>query len=266
MALPAQPLSRAEQTVSCAPVLLLHGQPGGAADWDGVVTRLGGRAATVAIDRPGWDGATPAGDLAGNARAALTALDARGIERALVVGHSFGGAIAAWLAAVHPERVTALVLAAPAANLASLYAVDRWLAAPVVGEIAGGVTLAGAGLILTVPGVRRRLARLTGLNEGYLAAVRQAALRRGAWRSFATEQRALVRDLPALDARLASITAPTTIVAGAEDRVVPRRAAQALAQQIPGAHLVVSEHAGHLLPQHDPQLIADAIVAALDRA
>jgi len=92
--------------------LLLHGQPGGAADWDGVRSALDGRATALAIDRPGWDGETRAQDLAGNARAALAALDAHGIERAVVVGHSLGAAIAAWLAVHHGERVSALVLAA----------------------------------------------------------------------------------------------------------------------------------------------------------
>jgi pimeloyl-ACP methyl ester carboxylesterase len=62
--------------------LLLHGQPGGAADWDGVLAALDGRARAVAINRPGWDGRTRAQDLAGNARAALAVLDARGVKRA----------------------------------------------------------------------------------------------------------------------------------------------------------------------------------------
>jgi pimeloyl-ACP methyl ester carboxylesterase len=244
-------------------VLLLHGQPGSAADWDGVVRGLGERARTVAIDRPGWDGVHPASDLEGNARAALAALDARRIPEALVVGHSLGGAIAAWLAAVHPERVTALVLAAPAANLASLYPVDRWLAAPVAGEIAGSVAMAGVGLALAVPWLRRRVSAGTGIDESYLVGVREAALSPGAWRAYAREQRTLVHDLPKLELRLGTITAPTTIVAGAGDRIVPARAARELAGQIPGAHLLVSEHAGHLLPQRDPQLLADAILAAL---
>lgn len=246
-------------------VLLLHGQPGGRGDWDGVAAHLADRATPIAVDRPGWDGATPARDLDGNARCAVAQLDARGIEQAVVVGHSFGGAIAAWLAATRPERVAALVLAAPAANLASLDALDRWLAAPLVGELAGGMTMAGAGLLLSLPGLRRRIAQVTGLDPVYLAAARQAALRPTAWRSFATEQRALVRDLPELEARLAQITAPTTILAGAEDRIVPARAARALARQIPGARLIVSDHAGHLLPQHDPQLIADVVLEAVER-
>ncbi len=244
-------------------VLLLHGQPGSAADWEGVVQRLGARADAIAIDRPGWDGVRPAGDLEGNARAALAALDARGVRAAVVVGHSLGAAIAAWLAATHPDRVTALVLAAPAANLASLYPADRWLAAPVIGEITGSVAMAGVGLVLTVPGLRRRVSEATGIAESYLSGVGRAALRPGAWLSYAREQRTLLRELPQLELRLGSIAAPTTIIAGGGDRIVPMRAARELSGQIPGARLIVAEHAGHLLPQRDPQLLADAILAAL---
>src|SRR5436305_10189633 len=102
------------------PVLLLHGQPGRAQDWDAVRSAVAGRAHCVAINRPGWDRETRPVDLAANAEAALTALDAAGLKQVTVVGHSLGGAVAAWLAAEHPERVGALVLAAPSANRASL--------------------------------------------------------------------------------------------------------------------------------------------------
>jgi pimeloyl-ACP methyl ester carboxylesterase len=244
-------------------VLLLHGQPGGAADWDGVVARLSGDAAPIALDRPGWDGIRRAVDLAGNARAALAALDERGATRAIVVGHSLGAAIAAWLAAGHPDRVSGLVLAAPAANVASLYPIDRWLAAPVAGELASAAMMGGLGLALSLASARRRIAARTGLDERYLLTARRAVLRPGAWRAYASEQRTLVRDLPQLELRLHRITAPTTILAGAGDRVVPPRAARRLAGQIGGARLHVSKHAGHLLPQCDPELVADAIRAAL---
>ncbi len=247
-------------------VLLLHGQPGSAADWDGVAQRLGARATPIAINRPGWDGVHRAADLEGNARAALAALDARQIPAAVVVGHSLGGAIAAWLAATRPERVTALVLAAPAANQAALYPIDRWLAAPLIGEIASGVAMAGVGLGLTIPWLRRRISAGTGIAESYLVGVGQAALRPGAWRAYASEQRTFVRELPDLERRLGSITAPTMIVAGAHDRVVPLHAASVLSEQIRGARLVVSDRAGHLLPQRDPQLLADAILLTLGAA
>lgn len=244
-------------------VLLLHGQPGSGADWDGVVHRLGARAAAIAINRPGWDGVRPAADLEGNARAALAALDARGLPRAVIVGHSLGGTIAAWLAATHPERVTALVLAAPAANQAALYPLDRWLAAPVAGEITSAAAMAGVGLALTVPWLRQRVSAGTGIAESYLVGVGRAALRLSAWRAYTSEQRTLVRELPRLEQRLGSITAPTTIVAGVRDRIVPLHATTKLSEQIPGARLIVSDRSGHLLPQRDPQLLADVILAAL---
>src|SRR5437764_9172035 len=139
-------------------ILLLHGQPGAASDWDPVRAAIGDRAQTIAIDRPGWDGGRPSSDLPGNAQAALAALDASGAERALVVGHSFGGTVAAWLAAAHGERVRALVLVAPSANAESLQWLDRVLAAPAVGYLASAAVLAGSGAALAARPLRARLA------------------------------------------------------------------------------------------------------------
>jgi pimeloyl-ACP methyl ester carboxylesterase len=243
-------------------VLLLHGQPGTHADWDGVVARLDGRADVIALDRPGWDG-TPPTDLAGNARAAMAALDARSAQRAVVAGHSLGAAVAAWLAATQPDRVTALVLAAPAANTAALYRLDRWLAAPVAGEVAAAATLGGLGAALAVGPLRRRLATVTHLHDAYLQAAGQAARRPGAWRAYASEQKTLVRELPELERRLAHIVAPTTVIAGGGDRIVPAAATCHLSRQIAGARLQVSPGTGHLIPQRDPDRVADAILAAL---
>lgn len=244
-------------------VLLLHGQPGGADDWRHVVTGLSGHADVVALDRPGWDGVTRPRDIAGNAGAALAALDLRGTERAVMVGHSLGAAVAAWVAATRPDRVTGLVLAAPAANLAALYALDRWLAAPVAGDLAAATVLGGLGLALALAPVRRRIAATSRLDEDYLRAAGRAVRRPSAWRAYAAEQRALVRDLPELERRLDWITAPTTIIAGAHDRVVPERATDRLSRQIPGARLRHSVSAGHLIPQRDPAVVVAAILTAL---
>ena len=71
----------------------------------------------------------------------------------------------------------------------------------------------------------------------------------------------LVRDLPALGARLGDISVPTTIVAGTGDHVVPIAAARRLAGQIPGAELVELEHAGHLLHVQQAGRLADVIAA-----
>lgn len=243
-------------------VLLLHGQPGSADDWSGVRAAIGTRARTIAIDRPGWNGHGSAADLAGNARAALAALAAEGVERATVVGHSLGGAIAAWLAAEHPERVRSLVLAAPSANRASLNRLDRLLAAPLLGPVITATGLAGAGAALRAEPVRRRVSAALGLDEDYLRKAGDVLLRPATWRVFGYEQRMLVRELPALERRLAAISAPTTVVSGTADRIVTPSSARRLAAEIRDGQLVQLAGATHLLPQQRPAELAAIIVRA----
>jgi pimeloyl-ACP methyl ester carboxylesterase len=245
-------------------VVLLHGQPGSARDWDRVVAALEGGVQPIAVDRPGWDGRSPARDLPGNAQAVFDLLDTRGIERATLVGHSLGAAVAVWAALEHPERVAALVLAAPAANRASLATLDRWLALPVAGSLASAVSMTGLGLALSASPVRRRLVRGVQLDEAYLEASARILLSGWGRRAFTTEQRSLVRDLPVLEGRLSAVRAPTWIVTGAEDRIVSPGAARRLADQIPGARLVQLGNAGHLLPQLHAQRLVDAVMLALD--
>jgi pimeloyl-ACP methyl ester carboxylesterase len=246
--------------VSNDPVLLLHGQPGAAADWEPLRGALGDDVRTVAIDRPGWDRRTGVTDLAGNAAAACAALDRAQFTRATVVGHSLGAAVAAWLACTQPERVGRLVLIAPAANTDSLGTVDYLLAAPVVGWLASVGAMAGVGLVLGARPLRRWVAEATALDDRYLRAAGRVLLTPAGWRAFVREQRFLVRDLPALERRLGGITAPTTIVAGTGDHVVPVAATRRLADQIPGAELVMVEHAGHLLHVQHANRLAEIIV------
>jgi len=241
-------------------VLLLHGQPGAAADWNRLIGSFSARGPSViAIERPGWDGRSAVTDLAGNARAALAALDRAGVTGATVVGHSLGAAVAAWLAASAPERVSRLVLVSPAANLDSLSAMDYLLAAPLVGWLASVGAMAGGGLVLGPGPLRRWVAEATALDDRYLRAAGRMLLTPRAWRAFVREQRFLVRDLPALERRLSEISVPTTIVAGTGDRVVPIAAARRLATQIRGAELVEIEHAGHLLHVQQASRLAEVI-------
>ena len=244
------------------PVLLLHGQPGAAADWGPVRAALGEAAHVIAIDRPGWSPGTPVTDLAGNARAALDALERAGAVRATVVGHSLGAAVAAWLAGLAPERVGRLVLVAPAANTDSLGPVDYLLAAPLAGWLLSVGAMAGGGLVLGAGPVRRWVSEATALDERYLRSAGRMLLAPPAWRSFVREQRFLVRDLPELERRLPAISAPTSVVAGCADRVVPIEAARRLAAQIPGAELIELEHAGHLLHVQQAGRLADVIAGS----
>ena len=243
-------------------ILLLHGQPGSARDWDRVRAALDGRAESIAIDRPGWNGSSGPADLEGNAAAALGALDAAGAERGVVVGHSFGGAVALWLAIRHPDRVSALVLAAPAATVSSLVPLDYVLAAPIVGDLLSAAALSGVGAALAARPVRSRLARALAVEDPYLRQMARTLIEPAGWRAFASEQRTLVRELPGLENRLGSIAAPVTILAGTADRVVPLSSARALAADLPSARLIELRRANHLLPQHRATDVARAILDA----
>jgi pimeloyl-ACP methyl ester carboxylesterase len=221
---------------------------------------VGERSRTIAPDRPGWDGTSGAVGVEGNARAIVGLLDRQGVTRATVAGHSFGGAVACWIAAHAPERVGALVLAAPSANLASLYSFDRWLAAPVLGAAAAATMLGAGGLILSSGRARAQVAAKLRVQDGYLREAGRSMRSPRAWRAFVVEQRALLQELPQLERGLGQIAAPTTILIGSEDRVVPPRSAELLRRQIPGAQLQVLTGAGHLLPLFQPERLSEVIL------
>src|SRR5947209_7612347 len=145
-------------------VLMLHGQPGCGALWGPVARALEQRLAPlspaiIAPDRPGWGSAElDAQGLAGNVDAAAAELDRHGVDRAVVVGHSFGGAVALALAAMRPDRVASLVLVAPAADESALNRVDRVLASPLVGTAASFCGIGAAETVLRRPALRRVVA------------------------------------------------------------------------------------------------------------
>jgi pimeloyl-ACP methyl ester carboxylesterase len=180
----------------------------------------------------------------------------------VVVGHSYGGAVAAWLAAFHPERVAGLVLVSAAANLASLVPGDRLLAARVVGPVASAGLLWSSGVMTQIPAIRRRIAWMAQLPPEYLRDEGRRGLRLSTLRTFVIEQRMLLRELPQLEPRLATITAPTRVLVGTADTFVPPSAGRRLAAQIPGAELIELDRAGHVLNVQHPAQVAEAVLAA----
>lgn len=104
-----------ERQGSGAPIVLLHGFGESTFAWRAVVPTLARDYATVAIDLNGFGWTDRPADpgaytLAGQAKLVLGVADALGLERFSIIGHSYGGGIALYLAARHPERVQALVL------------------------------------------------------------------------------------------------------------------------------------------------------------
>jgi uncharacterized membrane protein YbhN (UPF0104 family)/pimeloyl-ACP methyl ester carboxylesterase len=116
-------------------LVLLHGQPGSGADWEQVTGLLPATLHAVAADRPGYGSSRlPAGGFAANARAVLDELDSRGIQRAVLVGHSYGGGVALSAASLAPHRVEAVVLLA-SVGPGCVSGWDRLLAAPGAGPL-----------------------------------------------------------------------------------------------------------------------------------
>lgn len=244
------------------PVLLLHGQPGTGGDWEHVIPRLADRYTVVVPDRPGYgaSGGRATG-FAGNARAAVDLLDRLSLARAVFVGHSWAGGVALAAAIADPERVAGVVLVSSVGPGEHLGWSDRILAAPLIGDALAVATIGGLGLVLGRSRVQSLADRhLSG--RPHEAVVALTRLTRGGslvGRSFVTEQRALLDELEELGPGLGAITAPTAVVHGLADHLVPSSVAEGLAAAIPGADLRLVPGVGHLLPHARPEEVASAV-------
>ncbi len=249
-------------------VVLLHGQPGSGADWQQVADRLPDTLGVLAPDRPGYGANTqPAWGFAAGARAVVAELDAQGIDRAVLVGHSYGGGVALATAQLAPERVEALVLLASVGPGCLTWA-DWMLAAPVSGEffslVAWRLTPWFARTVLAAARlVRRRPLRPDQAVNWQVWA--HAHYEHGPlWRSFLAEQRALVRELGGLSAALPAMAQPVLLVADPHDMIVPVRSTRKLAAALPDARVQMLGGPGHHLPCRAAPQIAAAIAGFLD--
>lgn len=253
-------------------MLLVHGQPGGAGDWDQVVGELGSALRLVVVDRPGYGkSALEARSMAENAELLADLLVARGAAPAVVVGHSYGGGVALLMARRRPEVVSGLVLVGSVGGAGSVNRFDHVLASPGVGGALSAAGLFAVGRVLPrlAPLARHLPAAMaarvhSGLpDERYGASLTRQGLR--LWRSFLSEQRMLVGEIGDVQAAASQVSVPTVVVSGTWDVVVPPSAAAALAAAVPGAELVVLAGVGHLVGRDAPRAVATAVRQVLAR-
>lgn len=246
------------------PAVLLHGQPGSARDWSPVTERLREGIRVIAPDRPGY-GST-GGSAVGfreNATAVIALLDRLEVESAVVAAHSWATGVALAMAADFPERVRALVLAAPVAPGPSPSAADRLFASRLIGPAAARFGFRAAGLALSLPPLQRLARRaVPALSPEQVSATAELWRTGRVWRSFFAEQRALVAELPSLEPQLASVAQPATILYGTWDLMARPAQARRLADELPHTELIPVRRAGHMLPQQRPGLVARAIASA----
>lgn len=238
------------------PVVFVHGFGADLNGWMFNQPVIAERRPTHALDLPGHGGSVKSvgdGRAATLADAVAAALDALGIDRAHLVGHSLGGAVAIALALARPERVASLGLIAPA-GLASgingdfiagfIAAKRRKQLRPVLDMLVADPGLVGREMIEEV----LRFKRLDGVAD---------ALRAIAEANFADGRQSL-----ALAPRLGEIAAPILIVQGTEDRIIPAIRAEDLPAMVTLHRLAGAGHVPHLEKAAEVNALLDSFLAA----
>jgi 3-oxoadipate enol-lactonase len=225
-------------------VILLHAGVADRTMWDEHVEPLeaaGYRVLAPKVTRHWWD--------------IVHLMDGEGIDRAALVGNSFGGAVALRVAAVAPERVAALVLISapapdfePSPELAAAWEAEE--GALERGDLDAAVEAAVEAW--TRPGPVRERVRV---------------MQRRVFEEDPDEREDLpdlVEDDPSILERL---DIPALVAAGEHDMVDFRRAAETMAAALPRARHVLIEGAGHLAPMETPEvfrkLLLDQLALAL---
>jgi pimeloyl-ACP methyl ester carboxylesterase len=169
-------------------------------------------------------------------------LDALGLERAVLVGHSFGAMVACELAAAYPRRARGLVLIDP---------IGLWReAAPIVNWMMLNPADLPAHIFAEPKGEAAQ--RLLGAADDEDAGARLRLM----WAMGATGK--FIWPLPdkGLKKRIHRVKASTLLVWGKEDRLVPPSYADEFARRIPGARVQAVERAGHAPHLERPEPVA----------
>jgi pimeloyl-ACP methyl ester carboxylesterase len=249
-------------------LILLHGFGASVYSWRDVMALLGEQGLVAAFDRPAfglterplkgaWTGANPyAPETAADLTVAL--MDALQVERAVLVGHSAGGAIAIETALRHPERVRALVLVAPAVYEGGAPpAVQPLLRLPQVrrlGPLLVRWLLPRAGVqgVLSAWYDPERIP--PEVLEAYQRPLRAENWDRALWELTLASRRVDT-------ARLSELSMPVLVITGDSDTIVSPADSQRLAEELPNAQLVVIPRSGHLPQEEHPALFVDAVGA-----
>jgi pimeloyl-ACP methyl ester carboxylesterase len=196
----------------------------------------------VAFEMPGFGQSaenTRSGSMAELAVTMVKAADALGLDRFNLMGTSFGGRTALWLAAQHPERVLALVLEAPAAIR------------PEGTRPPAGPPEEMARRLYAHP---ERMPPLPAADSAVVA--KQEAL--------VGRLRGPARDTE-LERRMRDLAIPTLVVFGTLDRVIPPEMGRHYKELMPNCHLVFVYDSGHAIGAERPEAFVDLVSDFLER-
>jgi pimeloyl-ACP methyl ester carboxylesterase len=249
------------------PIVLIHGAGCNLDDMRlALADRLAGRR-VILIDRPGhgWSERRGRQGSSPQYQAAMMGqvLDRLGIDRAVVVGHSWGGVLALRLALDQPQRVAGLVLLAP-----PLYPLMRgatWfydiMATPYLGWLVAHTMLLPVGVLFIGVGFWGAFWPQIPPRHYLKRAGTLLSLRPKTFLASSRDIADLKINLPLQAAHYATLAVPTTLITGDRDLIVaPRQHGLAFARAVPTAKLVVLSGIGHMLHH----AAAERVVAEID--
>jgi pimeloyl-ACP methyl ester carboxylesterase len=251
------------------PIVLLHGTSASLHTWQGWVQALRGQHRVISLDLPAFGLTGPfAGRYAGQAytgpnyaRFVLDLLDRLAVPRFVVAGNSLGGEVAWRIAAAAPQRVARLVLVDAAG-----YPIDAarqiplgWQIArlPLIGHI-GEYLLPRA---LIVQGLRTVYGDASKIDDALVDRYYELTLRTG--NRAALVQRAQQWTPAEGVEHVSGIRAPTLILWGGRDHLLPPALGRRFAADIPGSRLVQFDDLGHVPQEEDPARTVAALQAFL---
>jgi pimeloyl-ACP methyl ester carboxylesterase len=247
------------------PVVLIHGNPGSGQDWTRLFGPLAAHHRIIAFDRPGHglSQRPKHGDTTVEVQARLLhdALRELRVERPIIVGHSWGGALALVYAINYPEEVAGVVLVAPAVyesqEIGSM--VTDLPAVPVIGDAANSVLtpLFGASV------VRSELKKAFSpdpVPESYLRSVLPEWTSQIKVKWYSIDDALLNDCLKKFSPRYPEISVPVSILAGDSDLCVSKKDnAERLHQALPKSNLIVLLKTGHEIPFTRAQSVVEEI-------
>lgn len=185
-------------------------------------------------------------------------LDALDIEQAVILGHSMGGFVAQALALEYPQRVSKLILAATNFGGPRHVPITPAAMAVLTDTTGDPLTRLRNGIIVsTTPGFADAHPEIVAEWLAWRAA---NPLDPVGYQAQLAIGLGLLQQESAFDQRLPAITAPTLILFGAHDAVVPPANAALLAQQIPHSRVHILPDAGHFFPLETPEEAARVVV------
>jgi len=238
------------------PILFLHAFPVDASMWASEVEALSAETTVVAPHLPGFGGAEPAGDVTtmdAIADAGVAALDATGVDRAVVVGCSIGGYAAFSLWRNHRDRVAGLGLVDTRAEADDEAGRERRA------QLAEKVRAEGSGVVADSPPPLLTEDADPALWDRVKESIRRQPAEAIAAASLGMAER--IDSTPILG----EIDVPTTVIVGSADALTPPPFSESMAQAIPEAQLAVLEGAGHLSNLEAPKEFLEAIRGLLAR-